>query len=71
MYKLNKSENLVEIRSSFYNHDFNKVTGEFKYIKSKHMSLELFKKVLAKFDLNILTQIAIGICDVDSHPDYL
>jgi MoaA/NifB/PqqE/SkfB family radical SAM enzyme len=37
--------------------------------RGKNMSLDTFKTVLSKFDLNILTQIAFGIGDIDANPD--
>jgi MoaA/NifB/PqqE/SkfB family radical SAM enzyme len=35
--------------------------------KTTHMSLDTFKKVLDRFNKN-LTQIAFGLCDLNSHP---
>jgi len=34
-----------------------------------NMSLELFKSILDKTNKEILTQIAFGLCDIDSNPD--
>jgi hypothetical protein len=35
----------------------------------ENMSFDLFKSILDKMDRRILTQIAFGICDIDSNPD--
>lgn len=37
--------------------------------KGENMSLDTFKQVLSKFDLNVLTQIAFGIGDISANPD--
>ncbi len=37
--------------------------------KGENMSLETFKDVLRKFNLDILTQIAFGIGDINANPD--
>ena len=35
----------------------------------ENMSLNTFKQILAKMNKEVLTQIAFGLCDIDSNPD--
>ena len=37
--------------------------------KTINMDLNLFKTVLSKFNLQVLCQVAVGICDIDTNPD--
>lgn len=61
----------IEISSGFC-----KASCEFCYKSNGHMhntvdnmSLDLFKSILDKTNKDILTQVALGLCDIDSNPD--